>query len=369
MSWEPEVVIDAARLRSNRAWLRESSGQRIAPVLKSNGYGHGLQQSIEVLSDQAADAPFIAVADPEDALEARKFTDLPLLCMGPAPAEVLMQFSAQRIFCSLTSPATAQIWCDMPPADRPEAHVLVDTGLGRLGLTVHEVRSQLVPMLESRNLTIQGFFIHPASADTGNVDSVDAETSEALQLAEELRAAGLLQGLTHLGASSTLFLDLASRGDVTRAGIGLFGYLQEHFTQKGQLQPALSVYATVVHTKQVAPGELFGYSGQQNLPEGGTVATINFGVSHGLNPKSEHRWFVSVGGSPALVLESTLDYSMVGPVPEAVQVGDRVLVMGGRLPEYSVESHAAMLEIIPDHVLAALSPRLRRTVTEDVVQR
>lgn len=361
MSWEPTVNVDARQVLANIAWLQKSSNQTIAPVLKSNAYGHGLDEMVRMFDDSNLKIPFIAVAGPRDALRASEFTKIPVLCMGPATADELAEMRAAGVICSLTSEEVARIWWDQPEKSRPQAHLLLDTGLGRLGIDPLVIEETIIPELAQRGLSVHGLFNHPASADTGEVASVEQETAVALKLASHMTGKGVLVGPTHLGASSTLFLDQSVRGDITRLGIGMFGYLQDFFSEKGGIHPALTVTARVVHVKDIGEGETFGYSHERSLPKAGRVATINFGVCHGLNPKAENKWEVEVGGEPCRVLESTLDYSIIGPVPPGTQVGYDVLVMGGE-GQYSVDHHAKMLGVIPDHVLAALSAIVVRRV-------
>lgn len=63
-----------------------------------------------------------------------------------------------------------------------------------------------------------------------------------------------------------------------------------------------------------------------------------------------------------LIRRRTMSGHTLAPAPAATRVGDPVIALGDRDDRLSVDRLARTLGPIPDHVLAALSPTLRRDV-------
>ena len=74
------IEISKKALHHNADFFRQRSGLQIIPVIKSNAYGHGIQQVTEALSHAAF--PLLAVDGYFEAQKIRKITKIPVLVMG-----------------------------------------------------------------------------------------------------------------------------------------------------------------------------------------------------------------------------------------------------------------------------------------------
>lgn len=107
----------------------------IFPVLKSNAYGHGIQQMLEIYRGQ--DFPYMAVDSlPERQIVARN-SDFDILLMGETFAENYHFFDFERTAFSVytleTLQALAQLKCKV------KIHIFLNTGMNREGIQDFEI--------------------------------------------------------------------------------------------------------------------------------------------------------------------------------------------------------------------------------------
>jgi len=86
-------------LLENLEYLQSIQPQAdIFPVLKSNAYGHGLQQIAKILS--RTDVPYIAVDSYPEYVIVKKYSKVPVLLIGETLLENYKKFDHKKVtFC------------------------------------------------------------------------------------------------------------------------------------------------------------------------------------------------------------------------------------------------------------------------------
>ena len=153
-SW---LELDKQALRDNYLFLQKKLEKKIlAPVLKSNAYGHGLAEVYEMISD--LNPEFICVNYLEEAKKLRSFGFKGrILVVGPVCTQDIDHAYEFRAELTLGSFSLLTAWLKLQAFKRPKLHLKFDTGMGRQGfstadtLKVYEkVCSHLIEILLRR---------------------------------------------------------------------------------------------------------------------------------------------------------------------------------------------------------------------------
>ncbi|WP_457256442.1 alanine racemase [Pedococcus sp. P5_B7] len=348
----PRITVSQSALLGNLQALRArtSPGTSIAPVVKANAWGHGRDLVARLL---APHVDVLALATPEDALAISPLADGRVLCLGPTYGFELRELLHARVEVTVANDLGIR---ELGRGDR--AHLVVDTGLHRLGATPAEAPG-LLEAIRKTGATVAGVFCHVAGADRGEWRCVEDE----IALLRAVAAGAPI----HTGGSSLIIERPDLVGDLARPGVAVYGF---HPAPRQvdliELTPALSLLAPVVELREVPAGTRIGYSGVE-LQRRTTVATIAIGVAHGIDPR-----LVDVGAgvrvsghSAAILTPPMLDYTLVdvtdGPT---VNIGDDALVMGGPTESsHSISSVASKLGSSAEHVVTGLSTSISRELT------
>jgi alanine racemase len=346
------IEISREALRRNIRALRDLLGpsRQLAAVLKGNAYGHGRDLVADLIAN---DVDLLAVAEPVDALALAERTQARVLCMGPAHGALLHECVARGVRVAVSSPH--QLKYLTPGA---VVHMLVDTGLHRLGVAPAEA-PVLAQAIRARGAYLEAAFCMVVRGDFSEWDSVAAEVALLRRLDLGVRQ-------IHTGGSSVSLDRPDLAGQIGRVGIALYGYHppprpREHVA----LNPSLRLLAPVLELRRVAAGEGVGYK-PRPLARETLVATLPLGTAHGLHPDFNERFGAVLNGTYCRFLcPPTFEYSLLDATDaQGVEIGHKALVLGG--PQGSpvaAEDVARSLGTEVDHVLRALVPSITRIAT------
>ena len=321
------IELDRGALAANLAAVKEAAGGRpVMAVVKANAYGHGLVPTAQTLVEAGADALMVVTVD--EALAVRDAgIEVPLLNFGPydadAAEELVRRGIEQTIYTEEAIDGMARAAQRAGEATAP-VHVMIDTGLGRVGVPHTRAQEILVAAAEDPQLRIAGTL-------TTLTEDPDFDREQFLRfeaVCREATSAGIDLGVRHL-ASSAGVLDFPEAGlDMVRPGIMLYGQYPNERSRRDrpiELMPVLSLKAKVAYIKTLQRGESVGYLRAYTARSVERVATLPIGHSEGYPPAAVtgegHVWIH--GRACPLVGEVTSNHVEVR-VPEGleVQIGD-----------------------------------------------
>jgi alanine racemase len=331
------LIVDLGAIRENVARLRgEGPGQpRVLAMLKAWAYGTEFSRMATWLQQSGADWIGVAAAD-EGAMARRAGVHLPILVtlMSGDEADKALRYRLTPVVYSLAQ-ARALAAEVARQGGRLDVHLEVDTGMGRVGMRPEELSEACAIVLGSGVLTPTGLMTHLSSADD---PAADDYTLAQLSLFEAsiatARGAGMRDFLVHAAATSGALRFPASRYDMIRAGLGLYGiYGSPALRRALQLRLAISLISRLVHVATFRAGERIGYAGAYVVPRDGLrVGIVGMGYADGVPWSLSNRGAVLVGGQRAPILGRVSMDSMavdLSACPEAAP-GDEVLVFGAR---------------------------------------
>ncbi|MFQ5655776.1 MAG: alanine racemase, partial [Planctomycetota bacterium] len=356
-----EVDLDAVahNLKICRSLLRPEC--RVLGVVKADAYGHGALPVSATLERNGI--AMLGVGDSHEAMELREGgIAAPILVLGAVVEGEIPDLIRHRITPTIHSGERIDLFNRVAGRlkVRLPVHLLIDTGMSRLGVTPRRALEHLEAILEAPHLRLRGLGTHLASpaedrALTGEQLGLFAEVIEAA------RSRGLPLPLLHAAGSMALTRYPDAHHDMVRVGGILYGLAPEP-PPRG-LRPALRLYTQIVYLRDHPAGTPVGYGGSYVTPRRSRIATLPVGYSDGYLHALSNRAEALVRGRRAPVVgRVTMDYVMVDvtDVPMA-SVGDRVTLLGrdGDEEIRAVEL-ARRAGTIPYELPCLISRRVRR---------
>ncbi|GAC1357047.1 MAG: alanine racemase [Vulcanimicrobiaceae bacterium] len=336
-----KITVSLEALRNNAQHLRDFvAPARIAFAIKSNAYGHGIQ---EVALAVESSCSTFCVYGLEEAVALRdgEITK-PILILGPVAPE--------HLETALMAKATIALWDTGIYALRVASvawrrntvfpvHVKINTGLNRLGLSVRDAADAIEDYLRMPELRIEGVFSHLAAAEEMDSPFTLAQLAAfeaALAPVQEQLQHQEPRPILHIAASAAAMLWPQTRLDMVRVGIALYGLWPSPATRRVveatglTLEPALSYETMLTATRQVAAGEAVGYGTSFRAPETMRIGIVPLGYADGIPRLLSNIGAFAVRGARCPILGRVcMNMTMIdlSAAPEATD-GDRVTLLG-----------------------------------------
>lgn len=358
-----EIDLDALahNLRVVRAHL---SGARVMAVVKADAYGHGAPAIAQRLQREGAD--WLGVSLVEEGIELRAAgIRLPILVLAgfaPRQAEALLDHNLTPALFRLDQVAAL----DDAAARRgrtAEAHVKIDTGMGRLGLPAAQAGAFAERLKLAHALNITGAFSHFPSADTPGDASTARQTQAFLMAVSALKAAGLAPSDLHLANSPAILDHRATWMSLARPGLLLYGYHPDGCVKTLAVRPVLSLRSAVVDLRDLQAGDTVGYGRTFKAPGPVRIATLGIGYADGLpRAAGNHAEVLLAGQRAPIVGRISMDLTTIDvtAMPQTA-IGDVATVIGDQEGvRLGADVLARACGTIPWEILARLGPRLPR---------
>ena len=374
------VDVDLAALEHNLGRLRERLGPTQATaVVKADAYGHGAVGVSRALA--AAGVDWLGVALLEEGAEIRRAgVEVPILVLGTARPSKIALYARYRLTPTVSSVAELALWRDWTagPGEAQPIHVKVDTGMGRLGLAMEEVRPALEVLRGHPRLRLAGLLSHFGDAD---------DLASPRNLDQEARFASVLAMLTpqeregtviHMANSAAALHHPRSRFALARLGIAVYGLDPAERPDRPlppeartDLRPVMSVKARIVQLREVPAGTPVSYGGRTVTRRRSRIAVVPVGYADGYAWRLTGKAEALVRGRRVPIAGSvTMDMTLLDVTDAGAELGDEVVLLG-RQGEEEIQATelAAQAGTISWEILCHLGLRLpRRYVREGRVE-
>ena len=342
----------------------------VCAVVKADGYGHGAAPVARAALE--AGAAWLAVAQVPEATELRDaaIDAAPILLLSePRVSELAEALAARTRITVYTAPFVERLGRAAAEQGSPVAvHLKVDTGMRRVGASPAEVVELAKAIDAQPMLDLEAVWTHCAVAD--EIDN----PFTALQLERyegalvELEASGIRVPLRHAANSAAAIAHPASRYDLVRCGISIYGIPPAPALAGAvPLAPAIRLATEVAFVKPVGAGEGISYGLRHHLERDSLVATLPIGYADGVfRNLSLLGQEVLVGGERRPMAGTiTMDQVMVDLGPDSdVRAGDEAVLLGAQGDErVTPDEWAARLDTIAYEVVCAIGARVERRYT------
>jgi len=359
--------IDLDRLSGNLAVIRQSLGgsDALMLVLKADAYGHGaLAVARHVLARGEARA--FGVGDSREALALRNAgIDAPLLVLGAIVDGEMREVVRHDVAVCVHSLERVRMLDDEARRQgrRCRVHVMVDTGMGRLGPFADRAIEVAEAVLAADNLDLEGVATHLSSTSERGDPFTAQQITRFGEFRERLRRRDVPMPVFH-AANSGAVLDSGAAGfDMVRVGAAAYGILARTDGAASKLEPVLSLKTQVIYLKDVPTGTPISYGRMHVTSDKTRIATLPIGYNDGFRFGLSNQWSVLVKGRRAPVVGAvSMDYCMidVGAIP-GVEAGDECTLIGRDGDErITVPEMASALGTVPYEVTCGLGQRVVR---------
>lgn len=362
-----KIEISKKNLIANYQYLcSQSPNMKIAPVLKSNAYGHGLKEIGKII-DQL-DPPFICVDSLFEAFFLRKQkVKSHILIMGYIDSRSIKRkemdfaygvFDADQVKVINDHQSNAKI------------HIFIDTGMHREGVLVEELVKFLEEIKGYRNIGVEGVMSHLALTDDVNNPLFKQQISEFKRAIRILNEHSIFPKWVHIGASGAIinkeaFKIVSQTSNLIRGGKSIYGLSPHIFDQN--LKPALKLISKIVQIKKIKKGDRVGYDGTFIAKKDMTVAVLPLGYNDGLDRRLSNIGSVLIDGVECPIIGrismnvTSIDISNV----KDPKVGQEVVVFSDNpADKNSLQKLAKLIDTIPYELIVHLHPSTRREIYE-----
>lgn len=345
---------------------------KLALVLKSNAYGHGLSQVFDILKMESP--AWIALNYVDEGVELRKlgYTGR-ILIVGPFLPEQMTTAFENGLELFLGHSEGLMAW--LQSKFKPSVHIEFDTGMSRQGFRPEDAAS-VAQQLSNDKMLVRGVCMH-----FSNVEDVTEHDYAKLQMQRFERARGefisrKFEFISHAASSASALILDESRLDLSRVGISLYGFWPSQATKISykqlhgkllNLKPVLSWKTKVTSVNLVPQGQYIGYGCTFRASHDMRIAVLPVGYFEGY-PRM-------ASGSPAYVLIHGERCPLVGRIcmnmmmvdvshtTRAVQVGDVVTLIGQDGSEsISAAELSGWAQTIHYELLSRLHPAIERRI-------
>ncbi len=326
------LTVDLDAVASNTRTLSIHAGGRpLLAVVKANAYGTGAIPVAKALLDGGVS--WLGVAMAEEGVQLRRAgIGAPILMLGPAdPSQcpILIEHRLTPAIYSLPF-LEALDQCAGAAGTMVDAHLKVDSGMGRLGFREEEIPLFLRALSKVGGVRITGLFSNLASADDPPSRQNPDQLARFLSILETLRRGGVDPEWVHLANSSALLAHPPAHLSLCRPGLSLYGIRPSEALPDPGLRPALSFHTRIAQVKDLPAGTPVGYGATYRTASRKRVGILPVGYADGLPRSASPGGHVLVKGAPCpLIGRVSMDLAAVDLEPAGdVREGDEVVLWG-----------------------------------------
>jgi alanine racemase len=365
------AVINLAHLTHNMRLLQERAGNRpLWPAIKANAYGHGADIVARHLV--AIGYRKLCVAHVGEAAVLRAAgVEATFVVLSPGlagDAERYVECGVEAAVCTMEM-VEALGAAALRRGGRAPVHVIVDTGMGRVGVRSAEAAAFAERAGAVAGVSIAGVMSHFPRAD-------ERDPSYSLGQIERFRkvraALSHVRAPFHLANSAAILALPDALFDAARPGIAIYGLNPFRADVQNpdveNLKPVLELRTRVTFLKEVDAGTGLSYGHSYHAPRPSLIATVPVGYGDGLSRGLSNRMeMLAHGVRCPQVGTITMDQCLldVTALRGRIHVGDEVVVIGRQGDEeLRADDLARTLGTINYEIVTMIAASVPRTEVE-----
>jgi len=319
--------VDLRALSHNLGVVKNKTGGKdIMAVVKANAYGHGALEISRHLIQKGISKLGVAFTGEGIALR-ESGIDIPITvffdrdnideCIRYKLTPTVYELSSARKIDAKARKLNKKI----------PVHIKVDTGMGRIGLTLDSAMREIAAISSLKNITPEGIMSHFSDADLKDKKFAKLQLENFRSLIRSLKEKKITFKHHHIANSAAVLSMRGAHLDMVRPGIMLYGY--GYHGVRG-LKPVLSVKSNILLLKSVPKDTPISYGRTFITKRRSTIATIPLGYADGYSRKLSNKGEVLIKGRRVPVVGRVcMDTFMVDvtDVPD-VSYKSKVVIIG-----------------------------------------
>lgn len=303
----------------------------IAVVIKSNGYGHGLQETAYLCQANPL-ISWICTSTLSEALSVRfQGVTKPILVLSHGDADLQLA-SEHGIALAVHDEASAQKISSLVTSSI-NVHIKIDTGLSRFGLDHQNCVQAIMRIAALPHITVQGIYTHFAESGSLNQQAIAEQTYFFDAVIAQLESAGLYIPLCHAAKSVVAAHMKQTRYSFIRLGAGAYGLCRKEIALP--LRQVISWKARIMHIRTVHKGSYIGYNRTYLAEKTMRIALIPVGYYEGypLSLSNKGRVFIPITQQFAPIVGRVCMNQIMIDISDAmatIALGDQVELIADR---------------------------------------
>ena len=365
------VEVDLSRLTENYHSIRKKvAPAKVMPILKANAYGHGLVEVARHLQSLGAEYLGVAVLE-EGILLREKDIQVPILVLGGILGNQIVHFlkydltitaSSIEKLCQVEELATQM-------GVTAKVHLMIDTGMERIGVHYYSVEGMLETALKCRNVQIEGIFSHFANPESSDLSHAKLQLERFNEVLDFYERRDLNPpALRHMANSGAILQLPEANFDIVRPGLLLYGvYPSPETARTVKVRPALSWKSRVVYFKVIKPGHPVGYGSTWETDHLVRAITVPVGYGDGYFRSMSHNAEVLVHRNTQTEEDDMQpDQIVVNIEWDSAYNNDEVILIGEMGDKsITIEELAEWAGTIPYEILTNINTRVPRVYMRD----
>lgn len=363
-SW---IEVDTAGLSANIRALREAVRPETAVifVVKSDAYGHGLTPIAKHAASEGVRWFGVAHLFEAEAIRSQ-LPEVNILIMGVIRPEVAPVVAEQRFTPIIVSVehgrAVAQVAADA--GHTVQAHLKVDTGMGRIGVGWSEAVETFRALQGVEGLKVTGVCSHFATVEPKQPERAETQVERFLAASREMESIHGGPLFKHISSSRAILYHPEWDLDAVRPGICLYGYGATDQEMRFHTKPFLQWKCSVMQVKSVPAGTSIGYYGTHVTDAPTRMAVLSAGYADGYHRALSNRGHVIIRGRRCLVIgRVSMNWITVDVgLDSGIEAGDEAVLIGQQGTESVWAGELAKIcRTIPYEMLVSIDRGAERT--------
>lgn len=359
------VEINRKNLLFNFDFFKKETNLNIWPVLKSNAYGHGIKQVVEILENRQFD--YLVVDGYHEVLEIRKVTKRPVLMIGAMRPENFSKLKWKNLAIMVQDEVSIK---ELGKLNKKiKIHLKVNTGMNRQGVNVDEVQKIVRLVKKYPKLLLEGVFSHLANAD----EKSDCQNKKQLEVFEKvidtIERSGIRLKFCHLAATAGAIKVKSEKVNTIRLGIGLYGINNLEKEDKSSkkfeiLKPVMSFKSVLTTIRTIEKDERVSYNGIWAAQKRTNIGVIPVGYNEGLDRRlSNLGWVKYKNNFYPIIGKICMNLAMVDLGKIKAKLFDEVeLISNNPKDKNSIKNMAIICKTIPYDILVGIDGSIRRVI-------
>ena len=339
-------MINIANIKSNIQYIKDKYRQYeyYMAIVKADCYGLGYKKIVKSIDNMVS---YFAVATLKEAINLRKITNKPILCLGIIQEKYLKICQKYNITITISNYVYLEK-IKIAVLKNLKVHIKVNTGMNRLGVKDNCEFNKVYKYLKQNNINVEGIYTHIYDADNLN------KSNKQVKIFEEITKDIILSDIKiiHICASdATNNLKRVDLANGIRMGINMYGLGNE------SLLSCIQLTSQIIQINTLNRGETLGYNGTFVAHEDNIkIGVIPLGYYNGIIRKYKGS-YVFINNKKYEIVGNICMNMMFVKIDDDIKVGDKVYIIKDNNHLKDIAKNA---DTIPYEIICNIANKIER---------
>lgn len=290
-----KLIIEKDKLAKNIEIIKGLTKAEIIAVVKGNGYGLGLLDYSQFLSEHGINLFAVSHIDDAILLSQNGFEGKVILLSPPYTQEEAGLIVESKIVCSIGSIASASMINDAGVRlnETAKVHIKIDTGFGRFGFLagddLNDIEEACNYLGTMSNIEVAGTYTHLSFSFSRKPKHIYLQYNRFQKAIELMKQKGINTGILHVCNSSAFLKYPQLHLDGVRIGSAFLGRIP--IENSYNLQRIGYLKSTIGEIRNLPAKHNIGYANTYTTKRATTTGIIPVGYKHGFGVEKSRDTF------------------------------------------------------------------------------